>query len=251
MNPLYSLLRSCTLVAALCCALSGCLPSAPATPVAELPSADAAESSAELSLAEQIAAVRRGESTRILLEREVLDDDNLNALSKLASLTDLLLDNSASQFSIMGIATLAEMPNLQHLRIRGRGIDDAGLREMAKIKRLRILNVPHGSFSNDGLEYLADAPHLEHFRFGSPRVTDEGMKTIARWPAIRMLHLIDVPITDAGLAELARIERLQSLYIDGGRITDAGWDALFRDRPKLHVHVNQQHLDRDPNKHPH
>jgi hypothetical protein len=77
------------------------------------------------------------------------------------------------------------------------------------------------------------------------------MRTIARWPAIRMLHLIDVPITDQGLAELAKIERLQSLYVDGGEMTDAGWDALFKGRPRLHVHVNQQHLDRDPNKHQH
>lgn len=205
----------------------------------------------EPSLAEQMAAVERGETTRILVERELPGDQDLVALSKLTKLTDLLLDNSACEFHASGIAALAELPNLQQLRIRGRGIDNECLREIVNIKTLRILNLPHGSFDDAGLELLATLPNLEGFRFGASRVTDEGMKTIARFPAIQRLHLIDVPITDAGLAELAKIERLQSLYIDGGAITDDGWEQLFRERPKLHVHINQQHHDRDPNKHAH
>ena len=250
--PGNRLLILCGLLSiAMCGAVGGCGPAGPMKPTAESPEPAAAEIAPELTLAEQIAAVERGEMTRILVEREVLGDDDLAALGKLTPLVDLLLDNAQSSYSTKGLAALVELPNLQHLRIRGRGIDDDSLRELAKIKSLRILNVPHGDFSDQGLQYLTDAKNLELFRFGSPHVTDEGMKTIARWPAIRMLHLIDVPITDDGLAELAGIERLQSLYIDGGNISDAGWDELFRRRPKLHVHVNQQHLDRDPNKHPH
>jgi len=198
-----------------------------------------------------MAAVERGESTRILVEQEVLDDQDLIGLGNLPQLTDLLMDNAESEFHAGGFTALAESPNLQHLRIRGRGVKMECLRELAKIKSLRILNLPRGEFADEGLAILAELPNLESLRFGSPLVTDEGIKTLARFPAIRMLHLIDVPITDAGLAELAQIERLQSLYIDGGNITDAGWDALFRQRPRLHVHVNQQHLDRDPHKHPH
>jgi hypothetical protein len=233
--------RIAALMAALCGAISGCAQPAPTM----------AEVTSEQSLAEQIAAVKRGETTRILVDRDVLADRDLLPLVDLTELTDLLLDNSESEFTVQGLAGLTLLPNLQHLRIRGRGVNDAALQAIAKIKRLRILNVPHGRFSNDGLQSLAAAPDLEQFRFGSPYVTDDGMNIIAGWPAIRSLHLIDVPITDAGLAELAEIERLQSLYIDGGQISDAGWEALFRERPRLHVHVNQQHHDRDPNRHPH
>jgi hypothetical protein len=211
----------------------------------------AVDSPPELSLEAQMAAVERGESTRILVEQEVLGDQDLIALGKLTKLTDLLLDHPESEFHEGGIAALVDLPNLQHLRIRGRGINTECLRKLAKIKSLRILNVPQGLFPDEGLEILTELPNLESIRFGSPLVTDEGMKTVARFPAIRRLHLIDVPITDAGLAELTKIDRLQSLYIDGGQITDAGWDELFRKRPSLHVHVNQQHHDRDPHKHPH
>jgi len=60
-----------------------------------------------------------------------------------------------------------------------------------------------------------------------------------------------VPITDDGLRELAKIEQLESLYIDGGNFSDEALAELFRARPGLHVHLNQQHHDRDPHKHEH
>ncbi|MCI0358830.1 MAG: hypothetical protein L0211_10145 [Planctomycetaceae bacterium] len=229
---------------------AGCGRQSPA-PAPSAGTMSAPEQLAEPRLTEQMAAIERGESTRILVERELLGDQDLVALGKLTNLTDLLLDNADSEFHEAGIAALAELPNLQHLRIRGRGIGNGSLREISKIKTLRILNLPQGRFDDAGLELLAELPKLESLRFGSSLVTDAGMKSLARFPAIERLHLIDVPITDAGLAELGSIERLQSLYVDGGTITDAGWDKLFRARPRLHVHINQQHHDRDPNRHAH
>jgi hypothetical protein len=77
------------------------------------------------------------------------------------------------------------------------------------------------------------------------------MTTLRELPSLQQLHLIDVPITDEGLRELAQMNQLQSLYVDGGNISDAAWDELFKARRNLHVHVNQQHHDRDPHGHPH
>jgi hypothetical protein len=205
----------------------------------------------EASLAEQIAAVERGESTRIEIAETVLGDTDAAVIGKAVDLKELLVDHPESRFSVAGIASLAALPDLEHLRIRGPGIDNACLAELAHCENLRILNVPQGSFDDDGLAALAELPELVQLRFGSSAVTDRGMQMLDGFPALVRLHLIDVPITDAGLMELAKIEQLQSLYIDGGNITDAGWDELFRLRPKLHVHVNQQHHDRDPHKHPH
>ena len=125
--------------------------------------------------------------------------------------------------------------------------------------------MPRADFTDAGLESLAALPDLIQLRFGSPRVTDAGMKALAKLPALKRLHLIDVPITDAGLAEIAKmnvpitdaglaeikVEGLQSLYIDGARFSDAALDNLFRQRPGLHVHFDQQHHDRDPQAHAH
>ena len=104
-------------------AATGCQPTPAPVPATDLGEVASADSPPELSLAAQMAAVERGESTRILVEREVLSDRELIALGKLTKLTDLLLDHPESEFHEGGIAALADLPNLQHLRIRGRGIN--------------------------------------------------------------------------------------------------------------------------------
>jgi len=50
---------------------------------------------------------------------------------------------------------------------------------------------------------------------------------------------------------LAKMEQLESLYLDGADLSDAAVDELFRARPQLHVHFDQEHHDRDPSRHSH
>lgn len=214
-------------------------------------SAIAPPAAAEASFDAQIAAVRAGRENSILIEQTPLRDDDLVELDGLENLTTLCIDHPDSRITAVGIAKLKALPKLEHLRIRSPGIGDETLASIVKLKRLKILNLPRGEFTDSGLARLHELPELDLLRFGSPNVTDAGIESLRSFPSLKRLHLIDVPLTDAGLAKLAEIEHLQSLYIDGGNISDAAWDELFRRRPKLHVHINQQHHDRDPNKHVH
>jgi hypothetical protein len=205
----------------------------------------------EPALAAQMAAVREDASDTIQVEHVPLTDRDLAAIGELQSLRVLQLDDPRAHFSAAGIAQLSKLPGLEHLRIRGQGIDDAALAEIAKIKSLRILNVPQAAMTDHGLAALEDLPHLVQLRFGSPNVSDAGMKALAELPALLRLHLIDVPIADAGLRTLTGMDQLESLYIDGGEFSHAALDDFFRQRPKLHVHLNQEHHDRDPHRHQH
>lgn len=191
-----------------------------------------------------------GETTRIQIEARPIRPEELAWLLGVDPLTELLLDHPDSE--LLAGWVLVRLPNLTHFRYRGTGVNDFALGIIAHgSPKLQILNIPRGDFSDSGLAVLKELPDLVQLRFGSPHVTDAGMKTLAELPALKRLHLIDVPVTDAGLAELAKIERLESLYIDGAKISDEAWEELFRQRPKLHVHINQEHHDRDPHKHPH
>ena len=205
----------------------------------------------EATLTQQAAAVRAGETDRILIETAIPGDQELREITGLENLRELLLDNPRCRFTAGGIRQLIGLPKLEHLRIRGAGVDDEALEHLAGIETLVILNVPQATFGNDSLGELKRLPRLAQLRFSSPRVTDAGMKTLAELPALAQLHLINVPITDKGLEELAKIERLQSLYIDGGQLSDLAIEKLFRERPDLHVHLNQSHHDLDPHKHEH
>jgi len=202
----------------------------------------------EPSLAAQIAMV--GKTERIQVEKAALRDADLSALRGLTNLRTLQIDDEGSRITSAGIACLAELPNIEHLRIRG-GIDGPTLATICTLKSLRILNLPRGSFADADLQSLKQLSQLEQLRFGSPNVTDAGIKTIASLPALKRLHLIDVPITDAGLRELIALQQLESLYIDGGTLSDVALDELFRMRHDLHVHLNQQHHDRDSHSHQH
>jgi hypothetical protein len=205
----------------------------------------------EASLAEQIAAVRIGRETGIVVEQTPLSNEDLTSLDGLNNLTTLCVDHPESRITAAGIAKLRTLPKLEHLRIRSPGIGDEAIANLVELRRLKILNLPRAEFTNDGLARLQELPDLDFLRFSSPHVTDAGIQAMLTFPSLQRLHLIDVPITDVGLAKLAEIDALQSLYIDGGSISDAAWDELFRRRPKLHVHINQQHHDRDPHKHAH
>ena len=205
----------------------------------------------EPSLAAQASSVRAGSVDRIQVETTPLTDDDLSVLAGLETLRELLLDNPKSNFTAAGLRHIERLPKLEHLRIRGTGIDDEALKQVTELTTLRILNLPQGSFSDAALVQLKRLPQLDLFRFGSRNVTNAGMKILRELPTLSQLHLIDVPITDDGLRELAKMDQLKSLYIDGGNISDAAWDEFFAARPKLHIHVNQQHHDRDPHGHPH
>ncbi len=207
--------------------------------------------SVEPTWSAQVAMVRAGRSDQIQIEQSPLFDNNLESLAGLGNLRVLLIDHQESRFSATGLKQLTALTSLEQLRIRGSDIDDDALVQLAEIKSLRVLNLPQGTFSDQGLAHLQGLTHLEQLRFGSPRVTSDGMKTVVKLPALKRLHLIQVPITDEGLRELANMEQLESLYIDGAKLSDAAFDELFQKRPKLHVHLNQQHHDRDPHRDPH
>jgi hypothetical protein len=205
---------------------------------------------AEPSFVQQLASVKAGHSQTIDVSSWWVLDADIVQLADATALRALLIDYPESRITAAGLKHLADLPNLEHIRLRGPGVDDKALAEIGNIVSLRILNLPRGEFSDAGLEHLKALPQLVQLRFHSPAVTDAGMGTLAEFPSLARLHLIDVPITDSGLKTLAGIGRLESLYIDGGDFSNAAIDELFRARPDLHVHLNQQHHDRDPNKHP-
>jgi len=204
----------------------------------------------EPHLVSQTAWVRAGDADEIHIEHTAFSDQEFVRLAGLENLRTLLIDDRTAYLSPLAATAFTNLPHLEHFRFRG-GLNNAAVVQIAHLKALRILNLPHAEFNDEALLSLKELPNLEQLRFGTPHVTDAGMKTITEFPALKRLHLINVPITDIGLAKLAGIQQLESLYIDGGNISDAAFDDLFHRRPDLHVHLNQRHHDHDPHAHPH
>ena len=203
---------------------------------------------AEESLATQIQMVRSGQSDAIIVRHTPLGDNDFAKLADLKPLRRLEIDEC--QATQVGVQYLTHLPKLEHLKLRG-GIGDEALKQLAKISSLRILNLPLAQFSDIGLAKVVQLSKLELLRFGSPRVTDAGIESLKQLKSLRFLHLIDVPVTDAALQHIRQMKNLESFYLDGSRATDDAKGKLVLARPDLHLHFDQQHHDRDPNRETH
>lgn len=203
----------------------------------------------ETSWSEQLAQVRGGERSRIELRETTVTDAELLQLKAEDNLRALNLDHA--QVTNEGLAQLASVTSLVRLKLREAPVDDRGLELIAQLENLETLNLPHARCTDAGLAHLAALPKLSMLRFGSGQVTDAGMTAIKNLRSLRALHLIEIPITDVGLAEIAQMDWLESFYLDGGKATDAGFRHLLDSLPELHFHLDQQHLDYDPNRHHH
>jgi hypothetical protein len=197
----------------------------------------------------QVAAVRRGQSTRI--------ETNLpptaaewESLRGLVGLRELVL--RAGVASDDEAAILATLPDVERLVLRDSPLSDAGFRLLAGCPRLRDLNVPQAACTAAGVAALAAAPNLRSLRLGGSALAGAATcAAVATLPGLRSLHLIDVEIGDAGLTALAGCPGLRNLYLDGAGVSDDAWAGYFELHPRVHVHVDQAHHDRDPVRHDH
>ena len=143
------------------------------------------------------------------------------------------------------------LPELDQLKLTGT-VDNQQLETLGKYaSQVKVLNLPNGQFDDIGLTSLSEFTNLNLLRFDSPHVTNQGIQSVSKLPKLKSLHLINVPITDDSLKTIETMESLQSFYLDGSQCTDEGLSELIQNRPELHFHRNQLHLQQDPNSHQH
>jgi hypothetical protein len=220
----------------------------PADPVPH-PAGRAAPQAVAPTLKEQITAVRSGATTRIVAATPPTAAE-WEAIGQLTGLRELILE--AGRAGDAEARRLAGLPAIERLVLRYSPLTDDGFAALATATSLRDLNVPQAACTAAGLQPLTALPRLRNLRLGGPGLAGAGVcEAIVELPALRSLHLIDVPIGDAGLDVLARKPDLWNLYLDGAGVSDDAWRRYFAMCPRVHVHVDQAHHDRDPARHDH
>ena len=204
---------------------------------------------ARLDVSVQIAAVRAGDADRIV-SAAPLTDAEWESLRGLTGLRELVLEEGRADDGRAAI--LATLTGLERLVLRESSLTDAGFRWLAECHTLRDLNVPQAACTAAGVRALASLAALRSLRLGGPQLAGvEVCEAVASLPQLRSLHLIDVPIGDDGLAALQRLPGLWNLYLDGAGVSDEAWERYFEACPRVHVHIDQAHHDRDPRGHLH
>lgn len=205
---------------------------------------------ADASWQMQFAAILAGKQETLLLEDQPITPQQLGQLAQLeGSLEQLLID--AGGVDADSLPAILALKGLTHLRLRECPLGDGSFEQLAAsgLDKLRILNVPQAQVTARGIASLAALPRLVQLRLGGAQIDDAAVAEIARLPELRSLHLIGPSLTDAALTELAQAPKLSSFYLDDCQLSDQAWEQLFAAKPRLHVHVDQQHHDRDPHKH--
>ncbi len=186
---------------------------------------------------------------KLHVTRFEVNDAMISQVIELSSIETLIIDKGI--LTDQSISVLTALPKLQHLRLRDSPITDEGLKTLAQCESLWYINLPHANCTSEGVAALAALPRLRQLRLGSPRLGNDVTRAIKTLESLRGLHLIGVAVTDEGLQTIASMPNLESLYLDDSAVTEAGWDWLFNNHSHLHVHVDQQHHDRDPKRHVH
>lgn len=256
-------------LALLAVVLPGCQPQSPRSesaaqqrqPVAELDSAGAitqnsplrpaaTDTDADADWQVQFDAILAGKQDSLLLETQPITPQQLGQLIELeGSLEQLLID--AGGVDADSLSAILVLKGLTHLRLRECPLGDSSFEQLADsgLDQLRILNVPQSRITARGIASLAALPKLVQLRLGGEQIDDAAVAEIARLPELRSLHLIGPSLSDAALSTLAQAPKLSSFYLDDCQLSDQAWQQLFDAKPSLHVHIDQQHHDRDPHKH--
>ncbi len=200
------------------------------------------------------------------LPREGITNKGLKYLSELSNLRHLSLPRpcyvdpnmDAKPYTDEGLRHLSELSKLEELRIGGQGVTSAGMDYIAKLKKLKELNIFCCPIGDDGLAKLKSLESLEKIYLRKTGVTVSGLNQINSFKnlinlnvgglikkgavldisglkkleklTIGTLYGSDELLDDADFACLSNLKRLESLqisaavkdYADFSGLTDAG-----------------------------
>jgi internalin A len=114
----------------------------------------------------------------------------------------------------------------------GTRITDLGLAKLARLGRLRRLDLSGAAISPAGLKALANLPRLERLRLWNVRGLDDGAAPhleVAR--GLQSLDLSYTRVGDETLRSLAKLPRLERLYLTATAVTPEGLAAFRAARP--------------------
>jgi hypothetical protein len=137
---------------------------------------------------------------------------------------------------------LAKLPSLERISFdcRGEDLTDDSLPALARVKRLRILDInfrDSNILTGVGFKSLATLPDLQELSLQSCKsLNDEGLAAICEIQTLRTLSLYayGTELTNSGLAQLKRLRDLNSLRMELGNILGGGTtDAVLEDLQSL------------------
>jgi hypothetical protein len=125
-----------------------------------------------------------------------------------------------------GIKHLAGLSELRLLDLKDTQVTDAGMASLAGLKNLEVLDLLNTHVGDAGLAHLEGLSKLEMLSLDGTNVTDAGLPHLAGLSKLKWLYLSNTGVTDAGLAHLQNLKQLEWLFLSDTQMTDQGLESL-------------------------
>jgi Leucine Rich Repeat (LRR) protein len=146
----------------------------------------------------------------VKIENESVTDADLAAFSKDLPRLKYFMIGHAPNVTDAGIAHLASLHDLEHLRLDCPEMTDAGMTILRSLPLVEHLDVKSNHVTNAGLVHLGSLHHLESVDLASDNITDDGLVYLRSLSKLWGLTL-RCPITDAGMEYLIDLTGLTNL----------------------------------------
>jgi WD40 repeat protein len=135
------------------------------------------------------------------LSRSLVSGEGLKHLVSLVELQQLSL--SGSPLTNDGLAALANLKGLTDLRLNQcNGVSDEGLKNLAGLAKLKILELNETAVSDAGLAHLSGLKSLQSLGLGKTRVTDAGLAHLYGLEALTSLDVRQAIVSEAAVVRL-------------------------------------------------
>lgn len=147
--------------------------------------------------------------------------------------------HAAGQMTDAILGRVSQLEHVEELDLGGsRGVTDEGLRHLARLPRLRSVDVTGCAVGDAGLEAVGRIATLERIVLSGTRVTDAGVANLKGCRALRVVDLSGTSTGDGAIRALAGAPELRH-FQSGNEVTDAGL-ALFREYPVFRTWAGEE-----------
>jgi len=124
-------------------------------------------------------------------------------------------------------------------------LTDQSLKEIARLRGVKILSLAYTHLSNDGLKHLTKLP-LTGLSLSDTNVSDEGMVHVSKITTLHYLNLSQTDVTDKALQLFRDMKDLNDLQLSGTQITTTGLNELVQyHQPLWKLVINETSISND------
>jgi hypothetical protein len=131
---------------------------------------------------------------------------------------------------------LARCPNLERITLTDGDISDIGAANIAKLKRLKILEISGKELTDEGCRLLSTLPELEELWLESQDAGDGAVNHLSQMRSMKKLTLYGLQITDEGLRQLSQLRQLEELGVEKTNVTADGIRRIKAQLPKCQIY---------------